>query len=1339
MRLFPLPLFAFTVLLAVCSGASAQNVQISEFMASNTNGIQDEDGTPQAWVEIWYPNETATQSFSLNNWKLSYGTTSPVTWTFPNVRIAPKQRLLVWLSGKNRRDPTAPLHTDFVVTKDESNLSLLNASGAVVSDLGATFPAQIDNVSYGRDPVILDAFGFYTKPTPNAANNYSGAGVAGKVKISLPSQAFPSSLDVTLEEVTPVPGATIRYTVNGSTPIATSPAYTDPISVTTTTAIRARVFVDGLLPGETETRAYLRLNSSAAGNTSDFSSAMPLVVISSFSGPPVDNPKKAGYMWVFNPGSDGLAKFSNLPDIATRVVLDLRGSSTLGNPKYNLNIESRRNRDDEEFDIPLLGMPDHSDWVFGAPYNFDPSLLHNPFIYALSNRIGRYATRIKEAEVFVKVNATPLSFTGNASGDYFGIYNVGEKIRTGPKRVDVQKIGDYDNSDLAKEGGYIVKVDRRGAGEAGFSVPREGMLAYYYPKEVEIKVPQRTPQDLYIRQFLTDFSNSCYTPNFADPVNGFRKYLDVDAAIDHHLLNVWSFNVDALRLSGYMNKDRGINAKLTYGPIWDFDRSLSSTDGRDANPAVWQSTTQDRGTDFFNYTWWNRLFTDLEFYQRYIDRWVEFRRGEFSQTNIDSLIDQLNAELSPEGVARDDARWTANNKRTWRSPFTGITIPASQNAEVQRLKDYLQQRANFMDSEWVKPVIISPADGNVPPGTEVTLSVADPAPATLAIYYTTDGSDPRPVGGDVPGANAIAYAGGPIQITATTHIRARAYDPNHIPATGANRANKPPRISKWSGENNARFSTDVPAAVGNLVVTELNYHPTGPTAAESAVGPGWDEKDFEFIELRNIGNAPIDLAQAAFTMGISYTFAGSGAQTLGAGEYVIVASNPEAFRLRYGSALAVVGPWNGDLANEGERLVLNAADGSVLVDLTYSDGWYPSTDGDGSSLEYIGTMFTTANYKNPANWRASSGVGGSPGSAGIDIAGSIVINEILSNSLAPRIDAIELFNPTNSAVDIGGWYLSDAKSPSSVESFKGFRIPDSTSIPAGGYLVFTEEDFNPNGVWNPNAGPRGPNEFAFDGDHGDTAVLIEADGTGNLIRFVDRVEFGAAREGVSWGRWPNGTGGLYPMAQQTLLDAGSPASPWPPAGGENSDPRVGPLVISEVHHTPAGDDANLEFVELYNPTAAPQSLANWQLRGDVDFDFIDESLPAGGVAVVTAFDPADTGLAATFRAAYGIGDEITLIGPWDSGEHLQAQGRVVLYRAENPPPLEPAFFPLTVEDETNYSSASPWPVTTDGKSLTRRPELRPGDDPAGWAAKVPAPAESPTHRHPPWRIRCTFR
>ncbi|MHA3773562.1 DUF7453 family protein [Verrucomicrobiota bacterium sgz303538] len=995
--------------------AKAQDIRISEFLVTNTTGIVDEDGSHQGWIELWNPSRTTR--YVLSGWKLTDGTN---TWTLPTVYIMPDDRLLVWASGKDRRTASAPLHTSFQLNPAGGNLQLLRGDSSVASSFTA-YPAQTPDVSYGRDAAQQTLVGYYTSPTPENPNNYSGTGVAGKVAFSVASRTFTSAstFQVALSEVTPIPGAQIRYTLNGTIPLSTSSLYTGPINVTTTVQIRARVFVDGLLPGEAEAEAYLLLDAS----TANFSAGMPLIVLSNFglgtptSGDSPEPPDNPGYMWVFEPGADGRARLNGTPTLHSRIAMDRRGSSTLGNPKFNLNVETRKDRWEEEKSVPLLGMPDHSDWVFGAPYEYDRSLLHNPFMYALSNAIGRYAPRTRNAEVFIDTDAGALTYTGGQSGNYFGVYNITEKIRRGKNRVNISSVGRYDNDAVKKTGGYIVKVDRRDTGDTGFTTPNQTSFSYYYPKEADMLSPQRTPQNQYIVNastgYFVQFDRACYSANFRDPNLGYRAYLDVPAAVDHHLLNVWSLNVDALRLSGYMHKDRG--GKIVYGPIWDFDRTLCSTDGRDTNPATWRSQTGDLGTDFFNYTWWNRLFSDMDFYQAYIDRWAELRKRAFSPASVNALLDQLNDSITAEAINRDVARW-AKTKRTWTSPFTGQTF-SGQAAEVQRLKDWLQQRANFMDSQWVGGVTVSPAEGNVPAGTTVTMT----APAGTTIYYTTDGSDPRPSGGTVPSAPNVQTYTAPITVNATTRIRARAYKASHTALTGAN---NPPLVSKWSGRTDARFAVDVPAAAGNLIVTEVNYHPANPTAAELAVNPLFSDKDFEFIEVKNVGNDPIDLAGAQFTLGITFTFSGENALSLAPGEHAIVASNAQAFALRYGAKPNVVGPFSGDLSNSGERLVLTSASGQSIFDFTYSDSWHPASDGGGQTLVAYDQSAPEAAYSTAANWRASAAAGGTPGSDDPAFVTTLAASDITIGSV--HLSAVVSPNGRETTVEfiVGGEHYS---------------------------------------------------------------------------------------------------------------------------------------------------------------------------------------------------------------------------------------------------------------------------------------------------------------------------
>src|SRR3954466_10510801 len=94
-------------LLLGSSALHAQSLRITEFLATNVNGIVDEDGTHQGWIELW--NFNTTSKLSLSGTKLSNGTT---TWPLPAIEIQPDEHIIIFASGKNRTNVTAPLHTN---------------------------------------------------------------------------------------------------------------------------------------------------------------------------------------------------------------------------------------------------------------------------------------------------------------------------------------------------------------------------------------------------------------------------------------------------------------------------------------------------------------------------------------------------------------------------------------------------------------------------------------------------------------------------------------------------------------------------------------------------------------------------------------------------------------------------------------------------------------------------------------------------------------------------------------------------------------------------------------------------------------------------------------------------------------------------------------------------------------------------------------------------------------------------------------------------------------------------------------------------------------------------
>ena len=166
----------------------------------------------------------------------------------------------------------------------------------------------------------------------------------------------------------------------------------------------------------------------------------------------------------------------------------------------------------------------------------------------------------------------------------------------------------------------------------------------------------------------------------------------------------------------------------------------------------------------------------------------------------------------------------------------------------------------------------------------------------------------------------------------------------------------------WSALSEAVFA--VGPVRENLRLTELMYHAPDP--------------DTEYIELCNIGSESINLAHAAFTRGIKFTFP---SLTLAPGAYCLVVANRSAFENRYGPDLTIAGEYTGLLDNAGERITLVDAAGAIIHDFRYSDNWFDVTDGGGFSLTVRDPAADPALLSRKSAWQPSMPSGGSPGTA----------------------------------------------------------------------------------------------------------------------------------------------------------------------------------------------------------------------------------------------------------------------------------------------------------------------------------------------------------------------
>ncbi len=330
-----------------------------------------------------------------------------------------------------------------------------------------------------------------------------------------------------------------------------------------------------------------------------------------------------------------------------------------------------------------------------------------------------------------------------------------------------------------------------------------------------------------------------------------------------------------------------------------------------------------------------------------------------------TLADRLYKHLSGQGALTDgvaQARWQALAQTVapaiavdavrWPSDGSQSDSPVMMLAPGPGLAETVLAQARRLGYyPPLDPPQFSRPGGVVETGDSITLSLPIAAPE-CAIHYTTNATDPRlPVTGEIM-PTAVIYQQ-PVAIEQTLTLKARLRCPGPSPDDPAT----------WSALQEAVFT--VVKEDNPLRLTEIMYNPLGGD-------------NFEFVELQNVGQTDLPLANISLDDGLRFTFPPN-APLLAPGQFAVLVSNAEGFAQRYPD-VPIAGVYEGHLSNKGERIVLRDANFEELMSVTYDDenGWPVSPDGRGDSLVLIDP---NADPTNPHSWRASAQVYGSPGRA----------------------------------------------------------------------------------------------------------------------------------------------------------------------------------------------------------------------------------------------------------------------------------------------------------------------------------------------------------------------
>lgn len=1135
---------------------------------------------------------------------------------------------------------------------------------------------------------------YFTPPTPGAANGPGYLGLVADTKFSVDRGFYDAPFNV--EIISATTNAAIYWTTNGSIPSPTNGSlYTSPIEVTGITSLRAAAFLTNYVPSIPDAQSYLFLNQVLqqsdvqAGYPAAWQGSYPAdygmdpsVVNSSNYGPTLTNDLRAiptlslvsdhDSFWNPTTGiyvdalndrgeravSAEMFNGDNTSEFQINAAIQMHGQAGRDNarsPKHSMRLEFKSDYGPSRLDHDVFGggVTDFNSLILRSSWADEWVTRYDPFSggsypwpddFPLRYR-PENATYLRD--MWVKQAMTDMGHLATRgryvhiyiNGLYWGIYNLTERV---DPAFFANNFGGYEKDwDIMKD----------------FSELQDGT---------------RTDWDNLIALVNQGVNNE-------SDFQAVAALVDIGNLTDYFLLHALVEANDWLQ-SGNPHNWYGAHrrANLTNGlpaTKWIFlpwDQEIAFNRLRN----------DDRVNGLSNESLPSRIYNQLrnfpEFRRMYGDHVQKqmFNGGALSPTNNILRLQAL-AQTINQAIVAESARWgDAREFTVGSNPGTGHTFTRDEwwLAELQQL--YTNWFPNVMHQRTIArlqaaglyPTVGAPEfsqfGGAVSNGFSLTITHTN---AAGLIYFTVDGTDPRQYGTGAIGASAQAYST-PIPINGPTQVRARVYNGG-----------------TWSAIIEATFYP--PQDLSKLALTEIMYNPPAMAAVSG--------NNLEFLELKNTGPNTLDLSGLTFTSGIDFTF--TNGTTLAPGTFFVLARDAAAFATKY-PGVTVNGTYTGQLDNSGEKITLSHPLGTPVFSVTYYDrpNWPLTPDLADFSLVPVNPDISQA-PDNGYRWRASTNPGGSPG---VDdptpVIAPIVISELLTHTDLPEKDSIELYNPTSTNVNIGGWFLTDDLSVPNK-----FRIPVNTSIPAGGYVYFDEDDFNAN--------PNATNSFRLS-SVGDDVHLFSANTNGTFTGYNNSAEFGASFNGVAFGRVTNSVGETF-YSRQTSVTLGS----------ANSGPVIGPVVISEINYHP--DAAGVEFVELLNVTASPVAFYHpafptntWKLSGAGFIFPTNVTLDANVSLLVVATSPAE------FRSKYNVSTNVQIFGPFtgqlqDSGENIELQA------PDTPNTNE---VPYVTIDAVRYNDREPWPSAADGSglSLQRVPTTGYGNEPTNWIAAAPTPGEA---------------
>ena len=654
----------------------------------------------------------------------------------------------------------------------------------------------------------------------------------------------------------------------------------------------------------------------------------------------------------------------------------------------------------------------------------------------------------------------------------------------------------------------------------------------------------------------------------------------------------------------------------------------------------------------FNPLWLhNKLMENIDYKQKFSDLCYQFLFNDGPLTpaknyeRYDKWVDNIDLAIIGES-----AKW--GNGKTKDKNWIPVTNNFKNGFIQERTDIFIQQ---LIEKGWLfnlLPPVINRDNSYNEYGYVVqnnqTFKLTNPN-NNGDIYYTLNNTDPRRAGGTILD-DAILYNNEEIEISETTVLTSRIKNGN-----------------EWSAVKKKVFYTEKNNEK-NIVISEFNYHPVNQIIGIDTFFSG----TLEFVEIKNISENDIDISGFQFNKGIKYVFPFT--TVLKSNSFIVICADTSNFRKFYN--FSANGQYSGNLNNSGEKLVLKNPLGDTICYVNYNKGgvWFEETNGMGFTMVYNGG--DTINSIN--SWQSSYTLNGTPGKNDIikPYTDSLLITEVLANSEYPFTDALEIYNPLNVEVNIGGWYLTDEK-----EDIYKWQIPQGTILQPNGYKVFYEGHYVNDSMLYDNS--EFGNAFSLS-SAGETIYLIPTDSLSVPVGLACSCTYEPTEINTSIGNYINKSGKIKKVQLDSVY-----------FGMHNIKAKQSPVIFKTIMYHPF--DGHYEFIELLNRTDSivplyvdEDTLVSWKIGG-INFTFPEMVIVNAGESIYLVENEITS---EQFRKIMNLSPEdkvFTYFGRLSNkGEALSIKKPVLI---DEDTILRYKYATL---EKVKYNDTIPWPVLADG-------------------------------------------